>query len=778
MARRPVLIDRFAALPGVETVTPISRPFKLTSREFHPEDTVIRVLDSVIGDGSLTMMAGPCSVETRDQLFETADAVAAAGATVLRGGAFKPRTSPYAFQGLGVEALRYLAEARERTGLPVITEVMEPNQVDIVAEYADILQIGTRNMQNYSLLRDVGRVARPVMLKRGYGATVEEWLMAAEYIVSSGNPNVILCERGIRTFETYTRNTLDLAAVPLLHQLTHLPVIVDPSHATGKRWLVKPLAIGGVAVGADGVMVEVHPSPDEALSDAEQQLDIEGFRDLMAAIVPVHEHVRGLHSDRSPVGATRSASAGPAGWLGIERVDRVRGRGPVPRRSARRSACAGSCACPATSRSATAPSCSPPWPRGESHITAAGDGADVRSTAGIVRALGATVDRVREDGRTVDYRVVSPGADGLRQPATTLDCGNSGTSLRLTAGILAGLPMTATLDGDDSLRGRPVARIIEPLRSMGALLRARQNDSLPPLTVTGRPPLAAIDYTTPVPSAQVKSAVLLAGLRADGRTTVREAIPTRDHTERMLRSRGVPVERGSGPDRAVTWTVQGGMALQAVDERVPGDLSAAAFWLVAGAIHPDAELTLRDVGVNPTRRAVIDLLIRMGADIDERPVASSTGATSTVAPAEDVGEPIADLVVRSSELRGTDLAPTDVAAAIDEIPILCLAAAVAHGPTTIRGAGELRHKESDRLAGIAAGLSALGVGIEVVGDDLRIDGDARLRGAATDSLDDHRLAMTFAIAGLVASGATTIERPASAAVSYPGFFDDLERVRA
>jgi len=246
-ARRAALIDALAGLPGVERVTPINRPFKLTSREFHPEDTVIRVLDAVIGDGSLTMMAGPCSVESREQLFETADAVAAAGATILRGGAFKPRTSPYSFQGLGVEALRYLAEARERTGLPVITEVMEPNQVDIVAEYADILQIGTRNMQNYSLLTAVGRVARPVMLKRGYGATVEEWLMAAEYIVSSGNPNVILCERGIRTFETYTRNTIDLSAVPLLHHLTHLPVIVDPSHATGKRWLVAPLAMGGVA---------------------------------------------------------------------------------------------------------------------------------------------------------------------------------------------------------------------------------------------------------------------------------------------------------------------------------------------------------------------------------------------------------------------------------------------------------------------------------------------------------------------------------------------------
>ena len=309
--RRQQLMNRLSALPGVEAITPLTRPFKLTSREFHPEDTIIRVLDAVVGDGSLTVMAGPCSVESRDQLMETAEFVAANGATIVRGGAFKPRTSPYSFQGLGVEGLRYLAEAREQTGLPVITEVMEPNQVDIVAEYADILQIGTRNMQNYSLLMAVGRVARPVMLKRGYGATVEEWLMAAEYIVSAGNPNVILCERGIRTFETYTRNTMDLGAVPLLHHLTHLPVVVDPSHATGKRWLVKPLALGGVAVGADGVMVEVHPRPDEALSDAEQQLDFAGFRSMMDSLVPIHVRVRGLHGD--PVLGAAALGVGGAG---------------------------------------------------------------------------------------------------------------------------------------------------------------------------------------------------------------------------------------------------------------------------------------------------------------------------------------------------------------------------------------------------------------------------------------------------------------------------------
>ena len=298
--RREQLKGRLEALAGVAQVTPISKPYKLVSREFHPENTVIKVLDTAVGDGGLTVMAGPCSVESRDQLFETVDHVASHGATIIRGGAFKPRTSPYSFQGLGVEGLRYLAEARHRTGLPVITEVMEPNQVDIVAEYADILQIGTRNMQNFSLLLACGRAGRPVMLKRGFGNTIEEWLMAAEYIASAGNSQIILCERGVRTFDNATRNTLDLTAVPLLHHHTHLPVIVDPSHATGKRWLVKPLAIGGAAVGADGIMVEVHPRPDEALSDAEQQLDFAGFDSMMAAVTAVHGHVRDLHGDLLP----------------------------------------------------------------------------------------------------------------------------------------------------------------------------------------------------------------------------------------------------------------------------------------------------------------------------------------------------------------------------------------------------------------------------------------------------------------------------------------------
>jgi 3-phosphoshikimate 1-carboxyvinyltransferase len=411
---------------------------------------------------------------------------------------------------------------------------------------------------------------------------------------------------------------------------------------------------------------------------------------------------------------------------------------------------------------------------GRSTIAGAGNGADVRSTAGIATALGATVDRSSKDGRTVDYRVSSPGVDALAEPRAILDCGNSGTSLRLFAGVLAGQPFRAVLDGDASLRRRPVARIIEPLRSMGAELHAEGNDSHPPLTVVGRTPLRAIDVTTTVPSAQVKSAILLAGLRAEGRTTVREAIATRDHTERMLRSRGVAVERTEldGLAPGVAWSLVGGSRVQAVDERVPGDISAAAFWLVAGSAHPDADLTLGGVGLNPTRRAVIDLLRRMGADITEVPTASDGDV------GEAPGEPRGDLVVRSAALEAIEIGPAEVATAIDEIPALCLAATQARGTTVVRGGSELRKKESDRIAGIAAGLTALGATVDVQGDDLRITGGTPLAGAPTDSLGDHRLAMTFAIAGLLASGETLVSGASSATVSYPRFFDDLEAVRA
>ncbi len=279
-----VAIMALEGAPGVESVVPIRQPFKLVGRELKAEKTAIRVGDVVVGSDQFVVMAGPCSVEGRTQLMETAHAVHEAGAQVLRGGAFKPRTSPYDFQGLEEEGLRLLAQARQETGMRICTEVLTTEQVDLVADYADILQIGARNMQNFALLRRVGKTSKPVLLKRGLSATIRELLMSAEYIVSEGNPNVILCERGIRTFEDMTRNTLDLSAVPLLNELSHLPVIVDPSHATGKRSLVGPMSKSAVASGADGLLIEVHPNPEEAWSDGAQSLTFAEFHDLMAAI--------------------------------------------------------------------------------------------------------------------------------------------------------------------------------------------------------------------------------------------------------------------------------------------------------------------------------------------------------------------------------------------------------------------------------------------------------------------------------------------------------------
>jgi len=279
--------DEIEGLAGVAAIVASEQPYTLASRDFHPQDTVGKGRGLTIGGEQLVVMAGPCAVETHELLLEAAQAVARAGAHVLRGGAFKPRTSPYSFQGLGEEGLRILAQAREETGLPVVTEVMEPQAVPLVTTFADILQIGARNMQNYALLHAVGEAQRPVLLKRGMMSTVQELLMSAEYILSHGNDKVILCERGIRTFERSTRNTLDLTAVALLKQLSHLPVVVDPSHATGKWDLVGPMARAAIAAGADGLLIEVHPRPEEALSDGAQSLRPERFARLMEELQPI-----------------------------------------------------------------------------------------------------------------------------------------------------------------------------------------------------------------------------------------------------------------------------------------------------------------------------------------------------------------------------------------------------------------------------------------------------------------------------------------------------------
>jgi 3-deoxy-7-phosphoheptulonate synthase len=285
----PELRDALELLPGVEQVIPVSKPYKLASREFHPQDTVVELNDVTIGGNGIVVMAGPCAVESEEQLFSTARAVKAAGATVLRGGAFKPRTSPYQFRGLGEGGLAILAQAGKETQMAVVTEVMAPEHVDLVAKYADILQIGARNMQNFVLLDEVGKTNKPVLLKRGLSSNIQEWLLAAEYILNQGNEQVILCERGIRTFEGYTRNTMDVSAIPIVEKVSHLPVIADPSHGTGKWYLVLPLALAAVAAGADGLIIEVHPNPDQALADGPQSLTFDNFRLLMAQLLPIAE---------------------------------------------------------------------------------------------------------------------------------------------------------------------------------------------------------------------------------------------------------------------------------------------------------------------------------------------------------------------------------------------------------------------------------------------------------------------------------------------------------
>jgi 3-deoxy-7-phosphoheptulonate synthase len=285
------LKDELASLPGVLEVIPISKPYKLSSREFKSEDTIVRVGDVTIGDDELVVMAGPCAVEDEEQVMSSAHVVKAAGAKVLRGGAFKPRSSPYSFRGMGVQGLQLLARARKETGLPIVTEVMSPEDVGMVADYADILQIGTRNSQNFNLLDAIGEVRKPVLLKRGFSATYEEWLLAAEYVLSGGNSQVILCERGIRTFETGTRFTIDLSAIPMIKSLSHLPVIADPSHSTGRAQLVTPMTLAAVAAGAHGIIVDVHPNPAVAKCDGAQALTFDKFEDMMAQATAVAQAV-------------------------------------------------------------------------------------------------------------------------------------------------------------------------------------------------------------------------------------------------------------------------------------------------------------------------------------------------------------------------------------------------------------------------------------------------------------------------------------------------------
>jgi len=389
---------------------------------------------------------------------------------------------------------------------------------------------------------------------------------------------------------------------------------------------------------------------------------------------------------------------------------------------------------------------------GEATISNLAPGADCQSTLRCLLQLGAQI-RKGDDGR---LHVKGVGLHGLHEAEDVLDAGNSGTCMRLLAGLLAGQPFLSVLTGDASLRSRPMRRIIEPLRMMGAGLWGRRGDSLPPLAVRGAA-LKGIDYSLPVASAQLKSALLLAGLYADGPTWLREPKPSRDHTERMLAAQGARVSTGAG-----SVTLVPGSPLKAVDVEVPGDISSAAFWLVAAVIHPDAEIVLRDVGVNPGRTGVLEVLQAMGADLEVIP----RGLRG--------GEPVADLVARSSSLRGVAVGGDLIPRLIDEIPVLAVAAAFAEGETRFADAVELRVKETDRVRALAIELARMGAQVEELPDGLVVRGGARLRGATCQSYGDHRMAMSLAVAGLMAAGETIIEGANVAEISYPGFWDQLD----
>jgi 3-phosphoshikimate 1-carboxyvinyltransferase len=391
---------------------------------------------------------------------------------------------------------------------------------------------------------------------------------------------------------------------------------------------------------------------------------------------------------------------------------------------------------------------------GEAVISNLGPGADCSSTLNCLRAMGVDAARL-EDG---SIRIIGAGLRGLREPENVLDAGNSGTTTRLLTGLLAGQEFTSVITGDESLRARPMRRVIEPLRRMGAQLWARKGDTLLPISIRGAS-LTGIDYALPVASAQLKSAILLAGLYAEGPTVVREPQHSRDHTERMLRAQGAEL---SVEGRTIT--VRSGRPLSALSIDVPGDISSAAFWLVAAIIHPDAEVIVRDVGVNPGRTGILEALKLMGADIDVTLVG------------ERAGEPVADIVARSSALHPAHIAGDLIPRLIDEIPVLAVAAAFAEGETTFADASELRVKETDRVSAVVTELTRLGVDVRELPDGLIVRGGKRLRGAMCQSYGDHRMAMALAVAGLVADGETVVEGAQVADVSYPAFWEELERI--
>ena len=613
------------------------------------------------------------------------------------------------FPGAGEDGLNLLEEGRAH-GLPIITEVMEPARLSALPRPRTCCKLVPRNMQNFPLLKEIGRTDTPCMLKRGLSATIEEWLMAAEYIMYAGNPNVILCERGIRTFETATRNTLDLSAIPLIKRLSHLPIIADPSHGTGHRYLVQPMALAAAAAGADGLIIEVHPEPETALSDGPQSLTLEDFAELMTTLEQVlsRSAARWHGRARMPVS---SGSRSP-------RCDVATGSDRSVREPGKRSM--GLCACRATSRSRIVPGSSTHWATAARRLPTS---RRARTVARRSRACAASASTSSATA-TESSCTAAACADSSKLPTCwTAELRHQHAPVERHAGRGG---VFSVLSGDGSLRRRPMARIVEPLRQAGAHIDGAtaavcHRWRLLPSLHCGA---SSTGHRSPAP-------------RSNPRCSCRGCSLTDPHAWSSGRRRAIIpsdcCERWAHRSRRPGWPspCSRPIVCGASTSVVPGDFSSAAFWLVLGVLHPSAELRIENVGLNPTRTGLLTILANMGANVErlnERDVA---------------GEPVADLVARSSDLHGTRVDGELVPLAIDEISLVALLGLFADGETVVADASELRGKESDRLAVVADGLAALGGDITATDDGWRMR-RSKLRRAA-DSQGDHRMAMLFAL---------------------------------
>ncbi len=692
--------------------------------------TLIRVGNIEIGRDFI-VIAGPCSVESEEQVIRIAEAVKSAGADILRGGAFKPRTSPYSFQGLGLKGLKILSKARDITGMPVITEVLDTRDVDWVTEYADILQIGARNMQNFSLLKEIGKADKPVMLKRGMYSTYAEWLNCAEYIMDAGNPNIILCERGIRTFETYTRNTLDLSAVPAMKSVSHLPVIIDPTHGTGRVDMIAPMSLASVAVGADGLMVEVHHDPKNAKSDKDQALLPQQFEDLMNMIRKLQLTLKEPEFDN----LHRFVP-----WKEMKKdekeMEQKNGRGGIIEISG--GMIDGTVSAPPSKsmmqRAVAAAVLSDKGIRIENFMECS----DSRAALKIAESLGS---KIKVDGNSV---FVSPG-----HPNDKIDlfAGESGLSLRMFSAIVSRFDVPVIINAGGSLLKRPVGMIKESLASLG--VSCWTNDGFPPVEIKG--PLkggeAIVDCNI---TSQFLTGLIIAlqGCREKSRLKIvdLQSRPYAEMTIDMVKNLGGSVEVDKNFE---VITIRGGSHFTADKFLIEGDWSGAASLLVAGAINGRVAVEGLKKDSRQADKAILDAFNLAGIEYrweEEK------------------------LIVESGPIKPFLF---DVRNCPDLLPVLTSLAAYADGKSEFTGIRRLKYKESDRCHVISREFSKLGIRIEVEEDKMSVYG-GNPAGGKVNSCGDHRIAMALTLVSLRAAGSVRIKDPECVSKSYPGFYEDLK----